>query len=93
MQIMSKPPVEANIIEINDGPYFRAKLHEVPRVGELIVFYSFLDEATGHPPKKHYEVVQVVHLIYEASEKTPSHMRDINSINIYVKPSSGKFFS
>jgi hypothetical protein len=34
---MSKPTIEAQIVEINDGPYFNVTLYDVPRLGEIIM--------------------------------------------------------
>jgi hypothetical protein len=91
MQLMSKPPIEVNICEI-DGAYYPVRLYAVPRVGELIDLYSLIDQSTNHPPVKHYEVVQVVHKMYDVSEKI-SHAKDGHHfVSVYVKPSDSEFF-
>jgi hypothetical protein len=88
---MSELPIEATIHEI-DGAYYNVRLHAIPRVGELIDFWSFLNQATGHEPAKHYEVIQVVHKVYDVSEKTPRSKGGHQSVNVFVKPASSKFF-
>lgn len=88
---MSNPTIEANICEIG-GAYYQVKLYAVPRVGELIDLFSFLDQATKHPPMKHYEVVQVVHEIHDVSEKIPQSKDGRHFVSVFVKPSNSKFF-
>jgi len=88
---MSKPTIEANICEF-DGAYYQVRLHAVPRVGELISLFSFADQATKHPPTKHYEVVQVVHEIHDVSAKVPLSEDGHHFVSIFVKPSDSKFF-
>jgi hypothetical protein len=88
---MIKPTIEANICEI-DGAHYQVKLHAIPRVGELIDLYSFLDQSTNHPPFKHYKVVQVVHKMYDVSEKIPKSMDGYHYVSVFVRPASSKFF-
>jgi hypothetical protein len=88
---MTQPAIEANICEIN-GAYFLVRLHAIPRVGELIDLYSFIDQSTNHPPVKHYQVVQVVHKMYDVSEKIPQAKNGHHFISVYVKPSNSEFF-
>jgi hypothetical protein len=88
---MNKLSIEANICEI-EGPYYQVRLHSVPRVGELIDLFSFLDQSTNDPPVKHYEVVQVVHKIYDVSEKIPHSKDGQHFVSVFVKPSDSKFF-
>lgn len=88
---MSKPTIEANICEV-DGAYYQVKLHAIPRVGELIELFSFLDQRTKHPPVKHYKVVQVVHAIHDVSEKVPLSKDGRHFVSVFVKPASSKFF-
>jgi hypothetical protein len=88
---MSRPTIEANICEI-DGAYYQVKLHAIPRVGELIKLFSFVDQADKRPPTKHYEVVQVVHEIHDVSEKVPLSKDGRHFVSVFVKPASSKFF-
>jgi hypothetical protein len=88
---MAELPIEANICEI-DGAYYPVRLHSVPRVGELIDLFSFIDQADNRPPLKHYEVVQVVHKIYDVTEKIPQSKGGQHFVSVFVKPSGSKFF-
>jgi hypothetical protein len=88
---MAKLLIEANICEI-DGVYYPVKLHSVPRVGELIDLFSFIEQANNRSPMKHYEVVQVVHKIYDVAEKIPQSKDGQHFVTVFVKPSDSKFF-
>lgn len=83
---MIEPPIDANLQEINNGPYFPVKLHSVPRAGELIKLYSFLDAASGHDPVKYYQVVQVLHDLHDVSEKIPQAKHGCHAVSVIVKP-------
>ncbi len=89
---MSELPIEAKICEINDGAYYPVRLIAVPHVGELIHLWSHLNSASGHEPKKNYEVVQVVHHLTDVSEEVARSKGGSHSVCVYVKPASGKFF-
>lgn len=89
---MSELTIEANICEINNGPYYPVKLHTVPRVGELINFFSFKDQADNYPPSKHYEVVQVIYKISDESDKVPGSKGGPQSISVLVKQTTNKYF-
>jgi len=94
---VAKLSIEANIIEINNGPYFNVTLHAVPRIGELIDLHSLVDEAANYPPEKHYEVVQVVHKIYDVPDPAPkeTHLAMVagtHFVIIFVKPSTSPLF-
>jgi hypothetical protein len=89
---MSELPIEANICEIN-GPYYPVRLYAVPRVGELIDLFSFIDQADKHPqPRKFYQVVQVVHEVRDVSEKIPQSKGGCHFVTVFVKLSRSKFF-
>lgn len=88
---MSELPIEANICEI-DGPFFRVKLHAIPQRGDLINLFSYLYHAAGVPPKKHYEVVQVVHHLHDMDKEHPELYDGHQFLMIYVKPATGPFF-
>jgi hypothetical protein len=92
---MSEIPIHANICEIEGtkgelGAYYPVRLYAIPRVGELINLFSFIDQSTNHPPVKHYKVVQIVHDVYDVQEK--SSKRGHHFVNIFVKPTKSKFF-
>jgi hypothetical protein len=84
-------PVNANICEINDGAYYRVRLNWVPRVGELIDLFSFLDQADAHPAKHYYEVVQVVHQMYDVTEKVAQSLSGYHYVNVYVRPTTSEY--
>jgi len=90
---MSKPLLEANICEL-DGTYFPVKLHAVPRVGELINLFSFIEQAAGYQPAKYYQVVHVVHKMYDAAgdASDKGHKTGWHFVEVFVKPSRSKFF-
>lgn len=101
---MSELPIEANICEIPEkgengqdsgevGAYYQVRLYAVPRVGELIGLFSFLDQASGDLAEKQYEVVQVVHKVHDVSEKVPQSKGGSHFVSVFVKPASSKFFS
>jgi len=89
---MNDLPIEAHICEINDGPYYPVKLHSVPRVGELIDLWSFLNQTAGHEPAKWYEVVQVVHKIFDVTDKVPRSETGSQFVSLFVKPTASKYF-
>jgi len=94
---MAKPHIEGQVIEINDGPYFNVTLHAVPQVGDLIHLYSLVDQAAEYPPNKQYEVVLVLHRVYDVPEGlTPnsreSYVAGTHYVKVFVKPSRSNFF-
>lgn len=89
---MSNPNIEANIHEIESGIYYRIKLFAIPRVGELIELYSFVEHLDRKPPKKFYEVVQVVHNIHDVSERVSQSLDGAHFVNIFVKSTTSEFF-
>ncbi|OGL26556.1 MAG: hypothetical protein A3G44_15615 [Candidatus Rokubacteria bacterium RIFCSPLOWO2_12_FULL_73_47] len=78
----------ANIAEIG-GAYYPVRLEWLPRVGDLIQLYSFLDTATGHEPGHRWEVVQVVHELRDVTEKRPE---GFHFVTVLVKPSQSSLF-
>lgn len=78
----------ANVSEVG-GAYYPVRLEWLPRVGELIDLYSFLDTSTGHPPVHRYEVVQVVHHVYDVTDKFP---KGHHVVTVFVKPSQSSVF-
>lgn len=89
---MNELPIEARIYETTDGTYYPVKLQTVPRVGELIDFFSYLDQANNCPPTKHYEVVQVLHEIHDVSDEIPQSKNGHQFITVFVKPSHNQYF-
>ena len=98
---MSKPQIEAQIIEIQTGQelksYFNVRLHAVPHHGELIHLYSLVDEAAKNQTDNYYEVVQVLHKLYDVPENlAPDSPRAIvagtHLLTVFVKPSTSNFF-
>lgn len=89
---MEQLPIDANICEIDNGAYYPVKLHTVPRVGELINLFSFLDQSDGSAPVKRYEVVQVVHKLHDVSDKVPKSESGHQFASVYVKPSNSEYF-
>ena len=90
--------IEALICEL-DGTFYPVRLCTVPRVGELIKFYSRIDERknakqkTNYPPQKYYEVVQVKHRISDVDENGCEENREgFHMVEIFVKPSDSQFF-
>ncbi len=80
--------VNATIKEV-DGAHYPVRLNWVPRIGELIDLYSLIDASTGDPPDHQYEVVQVVHRLYDVTKKEPE---GFHFITVFVKPSSASLF-
>lgn len=78
----------ANIQEINGGAYYQVRLEWVPRVGELIDLWSFVDQASGDAPAHRYEVVQVVHKFQDVSKKSEG----AHFVTIHVRPSGSNSF-
>ncbi len=88
---MSKPTIEAHICEIK-GAFYPVKLHAIPKVGDLIDLWSFIDQAAKYPPVKHYEVVRVVHKIHDVSEKIAHTQDGHHFVSVFVKPSDSELF-
>src|SRR5215813_11361043 len=84
---MDELPIAARLIEVNDGPSYGLKVKAVPRVGELIELYSYLEAQAKQPTFKYYEVVAVVHKIHEVSERVPVSEPGAHEVRIYVKES------
>src|SRR4051812_19404452 len=74
---MPKPIIEAQIVEINDGPYFNITLYDIPRLGEIIHLYSPVDEAAKKQTDYFYEVVQVLHKLFDVPENLPPDSRQV----------------
>lgn len=89
---MSKPTIEANIIEVETGIYYKVKLHGIPSTGELIFLHSFVEQVEGNQAVKTYEVVQIKHTIFDVTDKVTNGMDGNHFPTIYVKESMDKLF-
>lgn len=85
---MNKPTIEANICEIKTGDYHQVKLYAVPRAGELIKLFSFVEKAAGRPPEKQYEVVRVEHELCDVCDDVVESKAGHHFVNVWVKPST-----
>ncbi len=83
---MGNPTIDAHIHEIN-GARYDVKLHAVPAKGDLISLYSFLDDSTGDPANKYYEVVQVLHSLHDVTDRVPNATDGSHYVNVFVVPS------
>lgn len=59
-------------------------------MGDLIDLHSFIDTSTRHQPAHQYEVVQVVHRLYDVTDKQPE---GYHFVTVFVKPSQSALFS
>jgi len=84
------PLINGNICEI-DGAYYPVVLKWIPRPGELINLFSFLDQASDHPHHHDYEVVHVVHELHDIAKGEERSQTGHHFVQIYVKPSQHKF--
>lgn len=80
-------PIDANISEI-DGPHYPVRLACLPHVGDLIDLYSFIDTATKHPPAHRYEVVRVVHKMYDVTDKVSEAADGHHFVTVVVRQSN-----
>lgn len=64
----SEVPANANIAEVDDGPYYRVKLQWLPRKGDKIELWPLLP---NEPAGIRYEVVDIVHELHGVTEKSP----------------------
>lgn len=87
---MTQPAIEANISEV-EGAYYPVRLYAIPRVGELIDLYSFIDAKTGHKPRKFYEVVAVLHKMYDVGETVGGRDTAHHFVTVLVKPSHSEY--
>ena len=94
---MNKPIIEAQIVEINDGPYFNVTLHALPSPGDLIHLYSLVDEAAKKQTDYSYEVVQILHKVVDVPENLIPDGREAmvagnHNVTVFVKRSTSNFF-
>ncbi len=81
----------ANISEIDDGPYYRVQLSWIPRVGDHIDLHSLKDASDGHQAAHYYEVTQVVHNLLDVTDAEPngSHFVTVH-VRPIAKPAEGR---
>jgi hypothetical protein len=87
---VSQSKTNANISEI-DGPYYPVRLSWIPRAGELIDLWSFIDQRAGDQPVHRYEVVQVVHKIHDIDPSKPD-AEGAHFVTVHVRPAGSPFF-
>jgi hypothetical protein len=78
--------INAIIEELNQKTYYPVLLQVIPKKGELIELYSFIDQSTAHQPNHSYEVVNVIHTIHDVTEKYTPSLNGSHGIKIIVKP-------
>ena len=84
-------PINANICEVDDGPYYPVRLEWIPRPGDLIDLFSFIEQAARQPPQRHYEVVQVVHTLHDVFEGEERSYGGHHFVSVFVKPAQSGF--
>ena len=96
----NNPAINAHIIELpGDGDdsellaYYQVNLAFLPRIGDLIDLYSFIDVASSHPPRHFYEVVQVVHVMHDINKHNAEAKQENHFIKIFVKHSESDFLA
>ena len=82
---MNEPPISGTIEE-PDGTCYPVNLWTVPRVGEVIDFVSHIEIAARQPFRKRYEVVRVVHRVFDVDDKMPKSQPGHHSVTLFVKP-------
>jgi hypothetical protein len=92
MAMENNPTIEASLTEVDTGIFYQVKLHAIPHVGELIDLWSFVEQVANNNAIKRYSVVQVVHKVYDVTDKVPRGMLGSHYVNIFVKESSHPLF-
>ena len=82
---MSESKVNANISEV-EGPFYPVRLAWVPRVGELIDFYTLVDSVRGL--RVRYEVVQIVHQLHALTDEVSAGSEGHHFVTVLVKAAS-----
>jgi hypothetical protein len=80
--------VDASIAVI-DGGFYQVRLKSVPHAGELIDLYSLLDVENKRVGRHYFEVVQVVHKMYDVTKRRPNGM---HFVTIHMKRTACKWF-
>ena len=94
---MSDIPNGCNALIVTPDPgFFHAKLTFVPRVGELLHFTSFVEQRQKKQSVFHFEVVQVVHHMYEVDDELDDDGNQKHKgsqfLHVHVKPTKSRFF-
>src|SRR5436309_7934125 len=94
---MAKAPIEAIVVEINDGPFFEVTFHALPRTGELIHLYSIVDARAHKQTDYFYEVVQVLHKLFDVPRDLTPDSRDAmvagtHTIVVFVRQTKSALF-
>lgn len=82
----------ATVKEIDNGPFYNVRLEWLPRPGDLIDLTSYVEMSDKKPWKLQYEVVQVVHLLSDVSNRFENSGKGGHLISIFVKPTESNFF-
>ena len=88
---MASLPINANICEL-DGAYYPVRLEWVPRVGELIDLFSYIEQADGRPSGRHYEVIRVIHKLRDIADKVPASHDGCHFVEVHVKAADPSLF-
>ena len=92
---MTDLPTNAHIVELGEpddelhlSTVYDVKLDFVPRVGDLIDLYSFVDTASNHQSRHFYEVVKVLHKIHDVTGKFEPSLKGHHFVKVFVKVST-----
>lgn len=83
-------PIEANLVELDgatQGTFYPVRLYAVPRAGDLIDLYSFIDTANNDEPSHWYEVVAILHQVYDVTKANKRQAAGHHHVTVFVKPS------
>lgn len=94
---MAKAPIEAMAVEMDDGPFFEVTFHALPRKGELIHLYSIVDAKAHKQTDYFYEVVHVLHKLFDVPRNLAPESRDAmvagsHSIVVFVSRTTSPLF-
>jgi|GEM_PF-5602272 len=84
---MTSLPVNGHIKEV-EGAYYQVHFSWVPRPGELIDLYSFVDASTGHQARRFFEVIQVIHEIHDIVDRLDKSTTGNHFVTVVVRESS-----
>lgn len=89
--ILEGPTVAATIFDVDREVHYPARLVHIPRAGELVKFFSYLDSASGHEMHDatgfYFEVVQVRHDLADLVENNERSQMAKQSVTIFVRRS------
>jgi len=83
---MEEMLINANIADI-EGGFHPVRMRTVPRVGEIIQLWVHSEQFSGHHPTHLYEVVDVVHKLYDVvgEGQAPADCNDEHFITVHVR--------